>query len=121
MALDIDREIAALRRLTVPQLRSRHQELFGEPPRSAHKQHLVRRIVWRIQALAEGDLSERGALTAAKEHEPGQALCLMDALRESVAQSDRAVNGRKPAGRPRKKVATTRKAGSRRRSSKKSA
>ena len=59
MALDIDREIAALRQMTVLQLRSRHQELFGEPPRSAHKEHLVRRIAWRLQALAEGDLSER--------------------------------------------------------------
>ena len=66
------------------------------------------------------------ALTAAEEHEPGQVLSLMEALRESVAPSDRAVNdrtvaGRKPGGRLRKKVATTRKAGSRRRSSKKSA
>ncbi len=66
MALDIDREIAALRRLTVPQLRSRHQELFGEPPRSAHKQHLVRRIAWRLQALAEGDLTQRARRRAAE-------------------------------------------------------
>ena len=66
MALDIDREIAALRQMTVRQLRSRHQELFGESPRSAHKQHLVRRIAWRIQALAEGDLSERARRRAAE-------------------------------------------------------
>ncbi len=66
MALDIDREIAALRRLTVPQLRSRHQELFGEPPRSVHKEHLVRRIVWRLQALAEGDLTQRARRRAAE-------------------------------------------------------
>ncbi len=59
MTLDIDQEIAALRQMTVRQLRSRHQELFGEPPRSTHKQHLVRHIAWRIQALVEGDLSER--------------------------------------------------------------
>ncbi len=58
MAVDIDQQITALRQLTVPQLRIQHQELFGEPPRSAHKQHLVRRIAWRIQAFAEGDLSE---------------------------------------------------------------
>jgi hypothetical protein len=65
MALDIDQEIAALRQLTVPELRARHQELFGEPSRSAHKQHLVRRIAWRLQALAEGDLTERARRRAA--------------------------------------------------------
>ncbi len=64
MALDIEQEITALRQMTVRQLRSRHQALFGEPPRSAHKQHLVRRIAWRIQALAEGDLSERACRRA---------------------------------------------------------
>ena len=79
----------------------------------------------KLLQLIEAKVNGR-TLTAAKEHEPGQALCLMDALRESVAQSDRAINGRtvasrKSNGRLRKKVATTRKAGSRRRSSKKSA
>ena len=59
MRLDIDQELAELEELTVPELRARHQELFGEPPRSAHKQHLVRSIAWRMQALAEGDPSER--------------------------------------------------------------
>ncbi len=66
MTLDIDQQITALRQMTVRQLRSRHQKLFGEPPRSVHKQHLVRRIVWRIQALAEGDLSERARRRAAE-------------------------------------------------------
>jgi hypothetical protein len=32
---------------------------FGEESRSNHKQFLFRRIAWRIQALAEGGLSER--------------------------------------------------------------
>ncbi len=59
MALDIDQEMAALRQMTVPQLRSRHHEVFGEPPRSAHKEHLVRRIAWWLQALAGGNLSQR--------------------------------------------------------------
>ncbi len=66
MALDIDQEMAALRQMTVPQLRSRHQEVFGEPPRSAHKEHLVRRIAWRLQALAEGDLTQRARRRAAE-------------------------------------------------------
>jgi hypothetical protein len=57
--ITIDQEIEELRRMTVGQLRQRHLELFGEASRSNHKQFLFRRIAWRIQALAEGGLSER--------------------------------------------------------------
>jgi len=59
MALNIGREIAALKRMTVKQLRARHIEVFGEATRSGHKEYLVKRIAWRIQAVAEGGLSER--------------------------------------------------------------
>lgn len=45
--------------MTVGQLRQEHIEVFGEESRSNHKQLLFRRIAWRIQALAEGGLSER--------------------------------------------------------------
>ncbi len=61
------------------------------------------------------------AVMAAEEYEPGQVLSLMEALRESVAQSDRAVDGRKPAGRPQKEAARIRNAARRRRPRKKSA
>jgi len=33
--------------------------LFGDESRSNHKQFLVRRVAWRLQAIDEGDLSER--------------------------------------------------------------
>ena len=59
MALNIGKEIAALRRMTVPDLRRRYAEVFGESITSRHKQFLIRRIVWRLQANQEGDLSER--------------------------------------------------------------
>ena len=52
-------EIDDLRHKTVAQLQIRYLEVFGEPSRSNHKQFLIRRIAWRLQALAEGDLSER--------------------------------------------------------------
>jgi len=52
-------EIDDLRRMTVGQLRQKHLELFGEEARSNHKEFLFKRIAWRIQALAEGGLSER--------------------------------------------------------------
>ncbi len=64
MTEDIGQQVAALRQLTARQLRDRYAELFGEPPRSGHKEHLVRRIAWRMQALREGDLSERAGRKA---------------------------------------------------------
>jgi hypothetical protein len=59
MGLDVKRELAALRSMTVPELGARYAEVFREPCRSRHKPHLVKRIIWRMQANEEGDLSER--------------------------------------------------------------
>ncbi|HBJ37956.1 MAG TPA: DUF2924 domain-containing protein [Planctomycetaceae bacterium] len=59
MKLDIDREVAALEGMSTGQLCERYAELFGEPVRTRHKRYLVRKIAWRLQATAEGDLSER--------------------------------------------------------------
>ncbi len=59
MALNISKELAALERMTLADLRSKYAEVFGEGTSSRHKQFLIRRIVWRLQANAEGDLSER--------------------------------------------------------------
>jgi hypothetical protein len=55
-----------MRQMAVSELRARFVELFGEPSRSRHKEHLVRRIAWRLQALEEGDLSERAGRRAAE-------------------------------------------------------
>lgn len=57
--LDINAEVAAMQRLTAGQLQEKYAEVCGEPARSRHRQWLIRRIAWRLQALAEGDLSER--------------------------------------------------------------
>jgi hypothetical protein len=64
--MNVQAEVEALNRMTVNQLRSRYAEVFGEPTRSFHKQHLVRRIAWRLQALREGGLSERARRRAAE-------------------------------------------------------
>ena len=53
------KEIEELSTMPVGQLRQKYLEVFGEESRSSHKQFLFRRIAWRIQALAEGGLSER--------------------------------------------------------------
>src|SRR5713226_97186 len=52
-------EIEALREAPLNRLREKHRELFGEEPRSKHKDQLFRRMAWRLQALAEGGLSQR--------------------------------------------------------------
>jgi hypothetical protein len=59
MQLNIVNEIATLERLTVGQLRQRFAELFGEATLASNRTWLVKRIAWRLQALAEGGLSER--------------------------------------------------------------
>ena len=58
------REIDGLRHQSVGQLRARYREVFGQESRSNHKQFLIRRIAWRLQANSEGDLSERARLRA---------------------------------------------------------
>jgi hypothetical protein len=55
----VRQQLEELKRITVGQLRQKHVEAFGEESRSNHKQFLFRRIAWRIQAVAEGGLSER--------------------------------------------------------------
>ena len=59
MQLNIVNEVAALERLTIGQLRQRFAELFGEATQASNRAWLVKRIAWRMQALAQGDLSER--------------------------------------------------------------
>jgi hypothetical protein len=64
------REIDGLRRQTVGQLKIKYRAVFGWESRSNHKQFLLRRIAWRLQANAEGGLSERArqrALALAEE------------------------------------------------------
>jgi hypothetical protein len=64
--IDVRNEIAALKRMTVAELQERYAAVFGEPTKSHHKQYLWRRIAWRLQANAEGDLSDRARRRAAE-------------------------------------------------------
>ena len=66
MTFNFGRELSALQRMTVKQLRIRYAELFGETTNANNRTWLVKRIAWRIQALAEGDLSERARQRAAE-------------------------------------------------------
>jgi hypothetical protein len=67
MNLNVGKEVAALRRLSVDELRTHYAELFGEEAWTTNNRvWLVKRIAWRMQALAEGDLSERARRRAAE-------------------------------------------------------
>lgn len=52
-------EIESLQKCTFRELQLRHATLFGETPLPRNKHWLIKRIAWRLQANAEGDLSER--------------------------------------------------------------
>lgn len=64
MQIDVTKTLNELNRMTVTQLRERYAEVFGERSKSFNRQHLLKRVVWRIQALQEGDLSERARARA---------------------------------------------------------
>ena len=57
MSLNVAREVAALQRLTVPQLRRRYAEVYGETTNANNRAWLVRRIVWPQDMPIEKDAS----------------------------------------------------------------
>lgn len=59
MNKNIAQELTALQNMSMDELQEKYRQVFGEEPRIRHKDFLRKRIAWRIQALAEGDLSER--------------------------------------------------------------
>ena len=59
MALNGGKEIGALRKMARAALQRQYAETFGEGTTSRHTEFLVRRILGRLQANQEGDLSER--------------------------------------------------------------
>jgi hypothetical protein len=66
MPADVGPQVAALEHMTVAELRARYAEVFGETTQAGHRAWLRKRIAWRLQALAEGDLSERARRRAAE-------------------------------------------------------
>ena len=66
MKLNVTKEVAALKRLTMQDLRAKYAEVFGDATPSGNRAWLVKRVIWRLQALAEGDLSERARQRAAE-------------------------------------------------------
>jgi hypothetical protein len=66
MPVNIAKEVAALERMTVRELRLRYAEVFNEETKAGNKAWLIKRIAWRLQSLEEGDISERARQRAAE-------------------------------------------------------
>ena len=67
MPSDIAAEIEALHQMTTGGLAERYETLHGQPSRTRHRAHLVRRIAGRIQDKLTRDLTE-GTWTRTAEH-----------------------------------------------------
>jgi hypothetical protein len=59
MEQTLNPDIAALLRMTTSELRVRYAEIFGDQPQTWNRVWMLKRLAWRLQALAEGGLSER--------------------------------------------------------------
>jgi hypothetical protein len=66
MALNIEREVAAMRRMTTGTLRAKYSEVFGEQARSRSNAYLIKRIAWRMQVNVDSPRSERARQRATK-------------------------------------------------------
>ena len=66
MSDTIQRQLAGLQKMTTGELVRRYAELHGQQCRTRHRAYLIRKIAWRIQANAEGDLSDRARRRAAE-------------------------------------------------------
>ena len=53
----IEEEIDELRRLPTADLVARYEELYGRPPHCRHREHLWKRIAWKLQERRFGGLS----------------------------------------------------------------
>lgn len=97
---DIPATVKALGRLTVPELKQRYAEVFGEPTRTNHKQYLVKRIVWRMQALREGGLTERARRRATELADDAEIRLTAPRRAPTVAGAGTVVEAAFEAGRP---------------------
>ncbi len=59
------REMMALRKLSIEELRARYLELFGEETKSRNRDYLLKRIAYRLQERKHGGLTEEARVRAA--------------------------------------------------------
>ena len=88
MPIDVGKEVAALTRMTAKQLREKYADVFDEATNTNNRTWLVRRIAWRLQALAEGDLSERARNRAAELARDADIRVIPPATKGSPAEAN---------------------------------
>ena len=81
----VTEEINALRNMKVPELVAKYKAVFGKEPRVKHKEHLWKRIAWKIQEQRFGGLS-----VAAQRHLEK----LMAEIDLPIKENQRAVTGK---------------------------
>jgi hypothetical protein len=62
---DLQQQLEHLTTMKTGELIDRYMDVFGQPTLSRHRAYLVRKIAWRIQANAQGGLSQRALDRAA--------------------------------------------------------
>ena len=80
----ISQQISTLPRLSVQQLQRRYAEVYGDTTTARNKVWLVKRVAWKIQANAEGGLSERARLRAAELAEGAELRSTIPATRKPL-------------------------------------
>jgi hypothetical protein len=60
MQQPLNPDLAALQRMTASELRVRYAEVFGDQPATWNRVWMLKRLAWRLQALAEGGLWPSG-------------------------------------------------------------
>ena len=78
-----------LRDLPIKELRAKYCEVFGQPPKTTNKHHLVRRIAWQVQVAIAGDLPERAMARAAEIADEGVLNGRVDGARHAVSKRKR--------------------------------
>lgn len=92
MTLNVTKEVATLRKMTIGELRERFAEITGETTQAANRKWLVRRIMWRMQSFEEGGLSDR-AIARARELADGADLRVTAPRQRSLpADADKRTN-----------------------------
>ena len=59
MSLSINKEVRAMQKRSVRELRKQYADVFGEGTNASNKPWLIKRIAWRMQSNIEGDISQR--------------------------------------------------------------
>ncbi len=59
MPLNINREVARMKRMQTADLKEHFEAVMNLPPRSNNREWMIKKIAWRLQANEEGGLPER--------------------------------------------------------------